>query len=56
MQSVDFLLADLGINREHILRAERGFSIHQEGPLDMRFDRKGADCIPAYECIRSSSP
>ncbi|MCS6982897.1 MAG: 16S rRNA (cytosine(1402)-N(4))-methyltransferase RsmH [Candidatus Absconditabacterales bacterium] len=33
----DFFLIDIGINWDHILDANRGFSIHHHGPLDMRF-------------------
>lgn len=29
---------DIGINREHVVDAQRGFSIKADGPLDMRFD------------------
>jgi 16S rRNA (cytosine1402-N4)-methyltransferase len=36
---VDAILLDLGLSSPHIDEAERGFSILQEGPLDMRFDR-----------------
>lgn len=34
----DAILLDLGVNMEHFKDAERGFSIKQDGPLDMRFD------------------
>jgi len=33
----DFVLLDIGINRNHVLDKDRGFSIHGDGPLDMRF-------------------
>lgn len=39
MQNVDFILLDIGVNREHFEDRSRGFSIHDDGPLDMRFDR-----------------
>ena len=39
MQDVDFILLDIGVNREHFEDRSRGFSIHDDGPLDMRFDR-----------------
>lgn len=34
----DFVLLDIGINREHILDPNRGFSFKKNWPLDMRFD------------------
>ncbi len=35
---IDYLLLDIGINWEHVVDAERWFSIKADGPLDMRFD------------------
>lgn len=34
----DLMLLDLGVNMEHFKDGDRGFSIKQNGPLDMRFD------------------
>lgn len=34
----DFVLLDIGVNMEHLKDGERGFSIHADAPLDMRFD------------------
>lgn len=34
----DFILLDLGVNMEHFKDGQRGFSIHEDAPLDMRFD------------------
>ncbi len=39
VSEVDFILLDIGVNREHFEDRSRGFSIHDDGPLDMRFDR-----------------
>ena len=36
---VDGILADLGVSRMQLTTAERGFSLQQNGPVDMRLDR-----------------
>jgi len=35
----DCILADLGVSSPHLNQASRGFSIQQDGPLDMRMDQ-----------------
>lgn len=35
----DLILADLGVSSPHLNQASRGFSIIQDGPLDMRMDQ-----------------
>lgn len=48
----DLILADLGVSSPHLNQASRGFSIAQDGPLDMRMDQSqtltAADIVNTY--------
>jgi len=40
LESVDGILMDLGFSTNQIRDGERGFSFQEEGPIDMRYDRR----------------
>jgi 16S rRNA (cytosine1402-N4)-methyltransferase len=50
---VDGLLADLGVSRYQLTSAERGFSMQEDGPLDMRADR--TQTLTAADIVNFSS-
>lgn len=52
VESVDGVLLDIGVSSRQLDTPERGFSFHEDAPLDMRMSKKGPS---AYDLVNTLS-
>jgi len=50
---VDYILLDIGVNMDHFTDVSRGFSVHDDAVLDMRFDT--TQSLTAEQLINTES-